>query len=185
MLKKQSHRQRKYDKIMLGFFILGIICGVLNILTFRITIIPLWIVLSIYFATGLITTIIFKRFYEWIDGKAHILLHLLTNLLIWSNIILFIFLGFNRFLEDIDNQYAINVSISNAKVISGPKSGHKVRFECKLDGIHKTLRYNIKKEDIEKYEEIVKSLDSVDIKINKGMFGFNLIKQIELKINAR
>jgi len=184
MIKKQSHRQRKYDKIMLGFFILGIICGVLNILTFRITIIPLWIVLSIYFATGLITTIIFKRFYEWIDGKAHILLHLIANLLIWSNIILFIFLGLNRFLMDND-QYEINVSISYAKVISGPKSGHKVRFDCKLDGINKTLRYNIKKDDIEKYEEIVKTLDSVELKINKGMFGFNLIKQIELNINAR
>jgi hypothetical protein len=47
------------------------------------------------------------------------------------------------------------------------------------------LRYNIKKDDIEKYEEIVKTLDSVELKINKGMFGFNLIKQIELNINAR
>ena len=180
MTKEQSDRKKKYDIILLGLLILGIICGVLDVIIYGFTIIPTWIVLLIYFTTGIVSTIFFKRFYEWVDGKAHILLHLIANLLIWSNIIMFLFLGSNQYIK---NNYfdTIIVKTDNVKVLYGRKRGYKVKFDCVIDGINKTLRFNFEKEELEKYKQLEKSIKTAELKINKGLFGLKTIDVIEFK----
>jgi hypothetical protein len=161
------------SSLLSGLFLLGMILTIWEIQIYEVTIIPLFIPLSIWLLTGLIITPFFKKtfniycFNPYSPGKTPVALHIVSNVASFGGILLFLFMWTNQYFANPEK------STVTAGII---QYGHfaKTANGCGNPWVH-IIYLRREKElvfpcgtDVEKY-------NSVYLEVKKGFFGFDVI----------
>ena len=167
------------------YFLTGII-GLLTLFMiiniYRLTIINIFIPLSLVLSVGLITFFFNRKRYKETYSIKIDIFPFLQNTISWGGIICYLFLAINYYLAN-NNLKEYKFKIKNKSSMSGSNRNINqrqplVRFDY----------YNLEKVLVFSYSntERVNKADSVIIKVQKGFFGFDILESYDVNsINAQ
>jgi hypothetical protein len=181
---KQFFDKQKVDKphphfklingILGGLFIGSIFLTILEINIYRKTFIPFLIPLAIWILTGVFVTPFYKRFLTIYFSTPYLFLQFFFNVVTWGGFVLFAFMWTNYNFTD------KQIRTTNEKITS---IGHLARGRygnCQQPFV--MINYNGQDKQLVYYcGTQIELYKSVDLTVAKGLFGYDIIVQSELK----
>jgi hypothetical protein len=156
-----------------ALFLAGLVLTILEINIYRVTLISIYIPLSIWLLTGIIVVPFFKRIFDiycfnpYSPGRTPIFFHYLFNIVSFGGIVVFLFMWSNLTFNDKSKSVLTLPIVSYGHLAKSRENCGKPYVHIYYKGGEKELVFPCGT-DVEKF-------NSVYVEIAKGLFGFDVI----------